>query len=546
MKNIAARIDEMANLYPAKKAVVARAKNGNYEHLTFKELVDLSHNFAFKLKEMGLKKGDKTLVFVRPGLDFPVITFALFRLGVVPVFIDPGMGRENLFRAITNLKPQALIAVPEVHIARLFFRAPFKGIKHFVTTGSLTYGKMKSIKPWKKDLTSERILSNIDEQDMAAILFTSGGTGIPKGVVYTHKIFNTQTDTLKELFSLSEKEVDIPGFPLFAFFTMAMGMTSCIPEMDPSKPAKCDPKKLVQNINDHQGTFVAGSPAIWERVANYCVDQNLQLHSVKYLVMFGAPVSPELHKKFQKVLPNGTTYTPYGATESLPVANVEGHFLLENTVDKTDQGLGTCVGKVAPNIEVKIIAITDDVIETIDQANILRPYELGEIIVKGDVVTKEYYQMPKKTAEAKIYDGEGLWHRMGDLGYLDQEGLLWFCGRKSYRVTTKEELKSSIQCESIYNNHKDIHRTALIGIGDEGKQRPALVIERKDKKTNFRNIDDSFKRELIELSKSYEHTKDIETFYLADQFPVDVRHNIKIDRLKLRDQAINGKLKEIR
>ncbi|OUR97175.1 hypothetical protein A9Q84_12680 [Halobacteriovorax marinus] len=543
--NIAQLLVERAKEYPNKlalKAPLKATKNGEYtyESLTFLELLERSQSFALGLSQMGLKKGDKTLVFVRPGLDFPAITFALFHLGIIPVFIDPGMGKKNLLHSIKQVKPKALIGVPEVHFLRLFYRKSFSSITHFITTSNFTWGKMKSLNEFKS-LTPKHIETKNHPDELAAILFTSGGTGIPKGVEYSHKIFSTQTRMLKEMFNLTHDDVDLPGFPLFALFTIAMGMTSCIPDMNPSKPGLADPKKLVQNILDNKATFVAGSPAIWERVAKYCTEQNISLPSVKYLVMFGAPVSTEIHLQFSKVLTNGTTYTPYGATESLPVANISGRYLLQNTVNDSKIGKGTCVGKPVKGVEVKIIEITDEVIANVTDLKEVANGTIGEIIIKGDIVTKNYFEMSEKTKEAKIY-GEGyLWHRIGDLGYIDESGYLWFCGRKIHRVQTGEQMMSSIPCEAIFNEHPSVKRSALIGIKktQSGYEKAGLVVELNKKVKNKQELKD----QLLALGKVHSHTRCIEQIWFHDSFPVDVRHNIKIDRIKLRDLASNGSLK---
>ena len=248
---------------------------------------------------------------------------------------------------------------------------------------------------------------------MAAILFTSGGTGRPKGVVYTHKIYTEQTRLLQELFNLTDSEIDLPCFPLFSLFTLCMGMTSCIPDMNPSQPAKADPQQLIQNIMDNKVTFMAGSPAIWEALGKYCEKNKITLPSVKYLVMFGAPVRNKLHKRFSKILPNGTTYTPYGATESLPVANISGKIILEQTAALTEQGKGTCVGVPVPGVEVSIIEISDDIIENISKAKILKPYEIGEIIVKGDYC---YHQL------LSMHRWKQLWQRLRTMNH---SGIAW-------------------------------------------------------------------------------------------------------------------------
>ncbi len=541
--NIADLLVKRANEQPDKlaiKAPISRNADGsyNYESKTFKELLATTRSIANGLKSKGLVSGDKAVVFVKPGLDFPAITFALFSLGIVPVFIDPGMGKENLLRSIKQVQPQALIAVPIVHFLRLFKRDTFKSVKCFITTGSLTWPGMFSLKSLKK-LPPAEIQTKVNENELAAILFTSGGTGIPKGVEYTHKIFSKQTELLQNIFSLTSEDIDIPGFPLFALFTIAMGMTSCIPDMDPSRPADADPAKLVQNILDNQATFVAGSPAIWEKVASYCNDKKITLPSVKYLVMFGAPVRKEVHQNFSKVLTNGTTYTPYGATESLPVANISGKYLLEKTVDLSSKGRGTCVGKPISSMEVKIISITDEILSTVEEMKELRNGQIGEIIVQGDTVTKSYFGMPEKTAEAKIFDGDKFWHRIGDIGYLDDQGYLWFCGRKTHRVETENELMSSIQCESIFNEHQLIEKTALVGVYRGKKyQTPELVVQLKDPSKKSAQL----KEELISMASTHPHTKNIKKIWYHDKFPVDVRHNIKIDRLKLRDLAENGDL----
>ncbi|TNF26648.1 MAG: peptide synthase [Deltaproteobacteria bacterium] len=537
--NISTLIEQQATIHPDKDAVrVPKRRFGKYTYdsITFRQFLDRSNSYAKGLMDNGITRGTKVLMFVKPGLDFPVLTFALFKIGAVPIFIDPGMGKDNLLKAVSDVKPEGLIAEPIVHVLRKFNKEAFSSIKYSFSVGNWNVFGAKSIKPFLgvKATIPE---TTFDKHELAAILFTSGGTGIPKGVEYTHNIFLEQTRLLQDMFNLTAEEVDVPGFPLFALFTLAMGMTSCIPDMNPSKPAKANPKKLVQNIIDNEGTFVAGSPAIWSKVSAYCVKNNIELPSVKYLVMFGAPVSPKVHEEFMQILPNGDTYTPYGATECLPVSCITGSDLLIGPVDLTRQGKGTCVGPSVPGVRVEIAPITDKEIHTIEEIEFLPENQMGEIIVTGPTVTRAYHGMPVKTREAKIYEGDEVWHRMGDLGYKDSEGNIWFCGRKSHRVTLSEEILSSVQCEAIFNNHPFVRRSALIGLGDDNNQTPAIVIEAK------KGLNKSLlKKELTLLASAHPLTKKIKEIYFDDNFPVDCRHNIKIDRLKLRDMARSGRL----
>ena len=543
--NIAHRLTENAKKFPEKKAVLfphfePKEKKYHYSSLTFKELDILSNKFANGLANMGLKKGDKTLLFLRPSLDFPAMTFALFKLGVIPVFIDPGMGRKNLLKCIKESSPVALIAEKEVHLISRFFPGTFKSIKFKVTNARWSLGKTKTLNALKKEKKLAFTPSTFEDSDTAAILFTSGGTGTPKGVVYTHSIFDKQTSLLQEMYKLTENDTDLPGFPLFSLFTIAMGMTSCIPDMDPSKPGKADPRKLYQNIVDQRPTFVAGSPAIWERLADYCLNNNLTLPSIKYLVMFGAPVSVAIHKKFKMLLPNGTTYTPYGATEALPVSNISGEYILKNTAHLTENGKGTCIGLVVPETKVKIIEISDNIISSTKEMKEVAPMQIGEIIVQGPTVTREYLDLPEKTREAKIdEDGKKFWHRMGDLGFLDNDGQLWFVGRKAHRVETPEGLMVPIPCEAIFNKHPAVRRSALVGIGPLGKQTPAIVIERIDGQYLSGKERSIFESELLSMARKNPLTENISQIYLSKHFPVDVRHNIKIDRTKLKEEIEN-------
>lgn len=536
--NIAELIKEQAHFRPKSIATVMPKKKlfggFSYTHLTFSELEEKIQSYAFHLKALGFHPGDRTLLFIKPCLEFHALVFALFRAGIIPVLIDPGMGRKNLLKAIEKTKPRGMIAESVVFVLKKLYPKSFKSIEIEV--------RKSEIKSWKKEI-KEFPLFKPEKDSLAAILFTSGGTGTPKGVEYSHGILVEQTRLLKEMFHLSHEDKDLPGFPLFSLFTLAMGMQSCVPWMNPSKPARCNPQYLVQNILDTNATFVAGSPAIWQRVADYCLKENIKLEKVKSVVMFGAPVRTELHRKFSSILPNGTTYTPYGATEALPVSLMSGKEILEGHAFKTLEGAGTCIGKSVPNIEIKIIPVTDKEIFSMNETIILPPFERGEIIVKGPTVTRSYFDEDKATLRAKIFEiskSKDFWHRMGDLGYLDGNGNLWFCGRKDHRVETKNETLFSVNCEAIFNQHPLVARTALIGKGARTLEIPALVVETKRKITRLEKS--QLKEELLSLGQNFSHTSQIKDIYFMKKFPVDVRHNIKIDRLKLKNWAEEGRL----
>ena len=533
--NIAHRISAISKLYPDKKSVVfsQRQSDGSYLYpsYTFKEFEERSNQFAHRFQRHGIKQGMRVLLFITPRLDFSVIVFSLFKMGAVPVLIDPGMGIKNLLNSIEQVKPEAMVSIGKVHWIRRVLRSKFKNVKIKISldrVGGSTQYLYDNLELESRDFTP----LDVHPSDLSAILFTSGGTGIPKGVLYTHGILNTQTDALKEMFSLTPQDSDLPGFPLFALFTLAMGMTSTIPDMDPTKPASCDPKKIVQNILESRSTFVAGSPAIWEKVGKYCVENKITLPSVKQVVMFGAPVRAEIHELFKKVLIDGDTYTPYGATECLPVSLISGSEVLNGKVQRTQKGEGTCIGKAVPRTNIKIIKTTD-IPET--QINELPKGGIGEILVCGDQVTPAYFEMPEETKKAKIIIGETIWHRMGDMGHMDEENNLWFLGRKSHRVELGSELTLyPLEVEAIFNQHPEVKRTALVKVKRQGKATAAIIIERKDSGTKMA---ESFMNELQKLRLKTTASERVEHFYLYPAFPVDVRHNIKIDRLKLAQWA---------
>jgi acyl-CoA synthetase (AMP-forming)/AMP-acid ligase II len=368
-----------------------------------------------------------------------------------------------------------------------------------------------------------------NKDDLAAIIFTTGSTGPPKGVQYTHSIFAKQLELIREYYKIGPDDIDQPAFPLFALFSIALGACAVIPQMNPAKPAQVNPAKFIKTILDHRVTYSFGSPAIWNVVSHYCLNKRINL-PLKKVLMAGAPVSGELVTRVKSILtPGAEVHTPYGATESLPVSSITGTEIVENTWPETRKGKGTCVGKPLPGIDIQIIVPSDSAISTWDDVEILDPYKIGEIVVRGDVVTKAYDHNDKENLISKIKEADSFWHRIGDMGYFDSKGRLWFCGRKAHRVITSDATMFTIPCEAVFNEHPEVFRSALVGVGEIGKQLPVIIVEPFSK-----NIDkEKLITQLQVLAQNNTLTASIEHFLVHDSFPVDIRHNAKIFREKL-------------
>ncbi|PCJ18918.1 MAG: peptide synthase [Candidatus Cloacimonadota bacterium] len=530
--NIASYLPISAKKYPFKKAIIeplAKDSNGlvTYIHYTFKQLEERCSKIAYGFDSYGIKKGHKVLLMVTPSLDFLALTYALYRVGAIPILIDPGMGKSNLLDCIESVKPDAMVAIPKAHLVKFLFPAKFKSIKCSVIVGKNYFFKGKTLEQICDHTNNDTYpVAQVNKDDMATMVFTTGSTGTPKGVVYFHEQMRGQVDSIKKEFSITPDDVDFPVFPLFALFSTAWGITAVIPEMDPTKPSKADPVKIIAGIKDHGVTISIGSPALWETVSKYAQNHQIKLNSLKQILMVGAPVRPEVLKSIQGMLDlkkGHDAYTPYGATESLPVANISATEILKETSNLTAEGKGTCIGRAFPNMQIEIIEISDEVIENI---KLLDANMIGEIVVKGTVVTKEYFNRPDATKLAKIKDKDSLWHRMGDVGYKDKQGRLWFCGRKAHRVETKTQRLFSVCTEAIFNQHKSVYRSALVGVNNQAIMIVQLKLENQVSQTTI-------KKELFEIALKYDHTKDIKTILFHEDFPVDIRHNAKIFREKL-------------
>jgi len=517
--NIASYLPKMAKQMPDAPAVIVQ-KGFKYSTCSFKDLGEQSDAAAHGLESRGIKRGMRAVLMVKPSHDFFALTFALFKIGAVPVMIDPGIGIKNLKKCLEEAEPEAFIGIPKAHLARIIFGWGKSTIKILVLAGGHVGQGGKG--PY------QMVRTRGDET--AAILFTSGNTGISKGAVYTHGIFDAQVKYLHSVFGISPGEKDLATFPLFALFGPALGMTAIIPDMDAGRPAQADPKKIVHAIRTFNATNMFASPALISKVGRYGQERGIKLFSLKRVLSAGAPARPDDLERFSKILTPGVEiFTPYGATEALPVSNIGSRTILTETRKQTEQGKGNCVGRPVPGMEIKIIKTTDDPISSWSDGLLLPAGEIGEIAVKGPVVTRCYYNREEATALAKIpaSNNKEVYHRMGDVGYLDESGRVWFCGRKSHRVETGQGTLFTLPCEAVFNVHPSVFRTALVGVEKE----PVLCVELENGVSPGER--EKIRAELIAQGAAYPHTSKIKTVLFHPSFPVDIRHNAKIHREKL-------------
>jgi acyl-CoA synthetase (AMP-forming)/AMP-acid ligase II len=537
--NIASYLPEMANDLPHQAAIVMPHDRDllgkrKYAHLTFRQLEELCNAYAHGLESVGFERGDRVLLMVKQGLELIALTFALFKIGAVPILIDPGMGRESFLACIASARPKRMIGIPLAFVAKRLFGGSFKTVETSVCTEAKWWTGAHALPQAANHGAGVYEPSATTRDDMAAILFTSGSTGPPKGVLYTHGIFDGQVRSIQQMYDIQRGEVAVPAFPLFALFSVAMGMTCVIPDMDPAKPAALDPANLVEAIQDFGATMGFGSPAIWTIVGRYCASEGIELDSLTRMLMFGAAIPPNLMERWESIMPNGRVHTPYGATESLPVATISSEEVLADTVELSRQGNGICVGRHIDSVAVKIIEISDAPIEDWSAVVELEPGEIGEICVQGPMVTRGYDNRPEHDALSKIPDGDGFWHRMGDVGHFDQQGRLWFCGRKSQRVETSTGTMFTVPCEAIFNAHADVYRSALVPVKLGGVTASAIFIEPEPGKfPNSPAAEQEFRAAMLELAQTTALTSAIEHVYFHRGFPVDRRHNAKIHRDEL-------------
>lgn len=499
--------------------------------ISYAQLEQRSTAIAKGLQAYGIGQGVRAVVMLKPSIDFFLVMFALFKNGAVPVLVDPGIARSALKQCLAEAQPKAFIGIPLAHMARLLLRwAP--GVHLKVTAGAFSLWGGKTLKTIETlGNASQRGLAEVNADDMAAVLFTSGSTGVPKGVVYRHRHFVAQVRLMQQAFGTEPGGISLPTFPPFALFDPALGLTSIIPDMDPRKPGSANPEKLLHVINAFHVTQMFGSPALMNVLAKH----GKSMPSLRCILSAGAPVPANTVEKIRGLCSSETKFwTPYGATECLPVALIEGEQLQLTRVG-TDQGFGTCVGWALPENTVRLIKISDEAIPAWRDDCLVADGEIGELTVFGPSSTDSYFNRDQANSLSKIRetlaDGtERIVHRMGDLAWRDTQGRLWFCGRKSQRLQTLQGLLGTENVEPIFNRHPAVSRSALVGIGEFPQQAPVVCIERNPDSSLS---DQQLFADLTAMARTHRHTQHIETFLIHPGFPVDIRHNAKIGREQL-------------
>lgn len=543
----AARPGTVSGLYGSLQAAAAAApwvsavtkvsfprwsRRPRYDAIDFAALAARIDAYERGLTEAGLRAAERVIMLVRPGVDFLALSYAVMGRGAVPVFIDPGMGVDAVVACMREAAPTGFIGVPRAHLLRLKAADVFGSLRFCVVAGRVSLFGAMPLRRLRRSAAARPEPVARQADDPALVAFTSGATGRPKGVIFTNRMLTEQLAVFRGQFGFRGGEQDLPLLPVFSLFTAALGVGSIFPPLDPSRPLALVPAQIIRVMRDLGNQTSFGSPALWTKLADYCRRTGTSLPSLRRVFMAGAPVSPATIELVRTACPQAESFTPYGATEALPVtlaAATDLRGLPPITALTGEQG--TPVGHAIEGVALRVVQPVDDpagalLVDCPERV-------IGEIVVSGGTVSREYLARPEANAASKILESGRVWHRMGDMGYLDAAGRLWFCGRKAHVVTTPDRVHHSVPVENVFNRHPAVRRTALIAVDG----RPALAVEPQGRRLGA----DARRRlaaELRAIGAADPVTAAIRRFYFHDSFPVDARHNAKIFRDRLAEWAV--------
>ncbi len=528
-RNATAFPDKTAIIYPDGREADGRVR---YREVTYGRLQDDVERLAASLATAGLTAGTRTVLMAPPGPDLFALFFALLRVGAVPVVVDPGMGIRRMLHCYRTVGAEAFIGPPLAHAVRVLGRRAFARIRIKVTLGrrwgwgGTTLAHMRA-----GGHGGPRVRPEVHGGDLMMIGFTTGSTGPAKGVEYTHGMLAAMARSVRAAHARNRDEVSLVTLPLFGVLDLLFGSTLVLAPLSPAKVAQADPALLVAAMNTYRVSTVFASPALLRRLVDHLTGHPTGLPDLRCVVAGGAPVPPEVVGGLREVLDDTVAiHVTYGATEALPIASLESTEILQETAAATALGAGSCVGRPVPGCEVRIVPVSDDPVPRWHGGLWVAPGAIGEIVVAGESVSAHYHTAPDADARHKIHEESSgrSWHRTGDLGYLDEQGRLWFCGRKTQRVRTAGGDLYTVCCEGVFNAHPLVRRTALVGVGEPGAQRPVMCVETEPAVTGEQWS--SLVARLRALAATVPQTAGLDIFLRHPEFPVDIRHNAKIGR----------------
>ena len=503
-----------------------------YDTLDFGSLAARIDAYEHGLMEAGLRAAERVIMLVTPGADFLALSYAVMGRGAVPVFIDPGMGVDAVVACMREAEPSGFIGVPRAHLLRLKAGELFRSLRFSVVAGRFPPCGAMRLCDLRRPSAAPPTPVPRGDADPALVAFTSGATGRPKGVVFTNRMLSEQLAVFRGQFGFRGGDQDLPLLPVFSLFTAALGVGSIFPPLDPSRPLSLVPSQIIRVMRDLGNQTSFGSPALWSKIGEYCRQTGATLPQLRRVFMAGAPVSQTTIDLVKAACPQAESFTPYGATEALPVTIASADDLWQDRPVLAVTGeQGTPVGRAIDGVALRVVQpLTGQPVMTLVDCP---ERVIGEIVVSGDTVSREYLRRPEATATSKIHDGDRVWHRMGDMGYLDAAGHLYFCGRKAHVVSTPDRTFHSVPVENVFNRHPQVRRSALIEVAGG----PALAIEPASWPLTPQ-ARQTLAAELRAVGVGDPVTAAIRRFYFHQSFPVDARHNAKIFRDRLGAWAV--------
>ncbi|MBX7158834.1 MAG: AMP-binding protein [Acidimicrobiia bacterium] len=544
---IADEVREIARTDPDRVALVHAHEwpivGRRYRTYTYRELSDKAEALAVGLRRIGVAEGTLCSFMVPPCFDAVVLGVALWRVGAVMVGIEPhSHGLRQVARCLRRVGPEVFFGTPQAHAGRLAFGWGRGSIRTNVVVAPVAPPGMHTLDSLCDRSDADPVPADVSPADLAVIAFTTGSTGQPKPTVMRHRNLAAMVALVKEQWGFDDgrEVVDMPTFPMFWVIGLSTGGTVVVPPMDFALkgPGDADPAKLLGTIEDRGVRSMFGSPALLANLSEYASSHGVTAPSLRRIVCGGAEVPGPLFAAVKSMLgPDGEMYSDYGATEALPVAEISGDTVLGETWKATEDGAGVCVGTPLPGVEVRIVEVADDAIASWDDTTELPAGEIGEVVARSPHISEDYYRAPESTAANKIPDADGVWHRLGDTGYLDDMGRLWVCGRVSHRVVTDAGVVYPLCCEPVFNTVAGVARSALVGV-DHGDAAVATLVVERDRDSSV--ADDELRSDLLAVAADHEATALVRSVVFVDRIPVDRRHNAKIDRPALARSVARG------